>query len=259
MRVLGSRRATALGQRHPVEGRLPAIAQPRRRLARLRGEQRDQPIGRLGPRRPARAARESADAPPAARRARRRRRRPFPAPPAAAACGRSARCRRRPGRTVRGAREPRDLDQADQLVDAGNRQIQQRVDVVAIEPGAVLEDVAERAACSRSQRAKARGASSSTASSDACAGDPARRARQSAAPSASPSECAGSVETTSTRPPARGRSASAQAAAHVVLPTPPLPPKKNDRSSGLRSQRARDSERSACHFVRLRSSRCRRR
>src|SRR4051812_16688384 len=45
---------------------------------------------------------------------------------------------------------------------------------------------------------------------------------------ASPSECAGSVDTASTRrPPAA--SASAHAAAQVVFPTPPLPPKKMNR------------------------------
>ena len=39
-------------------------------------------------------------------------------------------------------------------------------------------------------------------------------------------ECAGSVETSSTRRPIR-LAASAVAAAQVVLPTPPLPPKKS--------------------------------
>jgi hypothetical protein len=38
-----------------------------------------------------------------------------------------------------------DLDDAHQLVDAGNREIEQRVDVPAIEPGAMFEDVAKRA------------------------------------------------------------------------------------------------------------------
>ena len=109
----------------------------------------------------ARAARGSAGAPPAARRARRRRRRPSQAQPAAAACVRSAPCRRRPvvpsrrdasrERLSRQAsvRHPRDLDQADEFVDAGDRQAEQRVDVVAIEPGAVLEDLAERPAVFR--------------------------------------------------------------------------------------------------------------
>jgi hypothetical protein len=47
---------------------------------------------------------------------------------------------------IAGARagEPDDLEHADQLVDAGNRQCEQRVDVRAIEPGAVLQHVAER-------------------------------------------------------------------------------------------------------------------
>jgi hypothetical protein len=37
-----------------------------------------------------------------------------------------------------------DLEDSHQLVDAGNREIEQRVDVPAIEPGAMFEDVAER-------------------------------------------------------------------------------------------------------------------
>src|SRR5712691_11252237 len=41
-------------------------------------------------------------------------------------------------------------------------------------------------------------------------------------------ECAGSVETSSTRFPSRV-AASAMADAHVVLPTPPFPPKKRTR------------------------------
>src|SRR5688572_22347093 len=41
-------------------------------------------------------------------------------------------------------------------------------------------------------------------------------------------ECAGSVDTSSTRLPAR-LAASAIADAHVVLPTPPLPPKNRTR------------------------------
>src|SRR5436190_13424146 len=75
--------------------------------------------------------------------------------------------------------------------------------------------------CSRSQRANARAPTSSTAY---------RRGRMrfgdedSRMASASPSECAGSVETTSVNP----GSASARAAAHVVLPTPPLPPKNRN-------------------------------
>ena len=40
-------------------------------------------------------------------------------------------------------REPADLDHANQLVDAGNREVEQRLDVFTIQPGAVLEDLAE--------------------------------------------------------------------------------------------------------------------
>src|SRR4051794_11128092 len=80
--------------------------------------------------------------------------------------------------------------------------------------------------CSFSQRAKALGASSSTAST-ACATF--RGFDDSRAPSASPSECAGSVETSSTR---RGGRESAYAELQVVLPTPPLPAKNTRRGVG---------------------------
>ncbi len=56
-----------------------------------------------------------------------------------------------------------DLDDAHQLVDAGNREIEQRVDVPAIEPGAMFEDVAKRApvllqpSCERARRIELRG------------------------------------------------------------------------------------------------------
>src|SRR3954454_15827221 len=73
--------------------------------------------------------------------------------------------------------------------------------------------------CSFSQRAKALGASSSTAST---ARATFRGFDDSRAPSASPSEWAGSVETSSTR---RGWRDSAYAELQVVLPTPPLPAK----------------------------------
>src|SRR6185369_474237 len=41
--------------------------------------------------------------------------------------------------------EPIDLEDPHQLVDAGDREAEQRLDVLAIEPGAVLENLAERA------------------------------------------------------------------------------------------------------------------
>src|SRR5262245_40698813 len=43
------------------------------------------------------------------------------------------------------SRKPLNFHQADELVDAGKREIQQRVDVGRIEPGAVLENVSQRA------------------------------------------------------------------------------------------------------------------
>src|SRR3990170_6341176 len=58
-------------------------------------------------------------------------------------------------------------------------------------------------------------------------------------------ECAGSVETRSTRLPCR-LAASATAAAHVVLPTPPLPPKKRilrSKSWRIRSTAGQIAER----------------
>jgi hypothetical protein len=41
--------------------------------------------------------------------------------------------------------KPIDLDDPHQLVNAGDGQVQQRVDILAIEPGAVLEDLAKGA------------------------------------------------------------------------------------------------------------------
>ena len=100
-RVVALGQRQHLRQRHPVEGRPAAIAQPRRDLARLRrrgarSADRPPPAARRAP-----AARESRGARPAARREHRRRRRLSPAPPAAAACDRWAPCRRRSRRTVR--------------------------------------------------------------------------------------------------------------------------------------------------------------
>ena len=40
--------------------------------------------------------------------------------------------------------ETDDLTQPDELVDSGNRQTEQRVDVLPIEPGTVLDDVPQR-------------------------------------------------------------------------------------------------------------------
>jgi hypothetical protein len=60
-------------------------------------------------------------------------------------------------------------------------------------------------------------------------------ALDSVTPKTSPSECAGSVETRRTRRAFARRGAggatadaSAKAEAHVVLPTPPLPPKNTN-------------------------------
>ncbi len=66
-------------------------------VARLRGEQRDQPIGRFGPPDARELLPNQAVLVAEARRARRQRRRLSPARPAGAACGRSAPYRRRSG------------------------------------------------------------------------------------------------------------------------------------------------------------------
>src|SRR5687767_11216734 len=86
-----------------------------------------------------------------------------------------------------------------------------------------------------SQRSSARSASISAACRPA-APRTARGRAASETPSASASECAGSVETSSTRWCARAAPRAA-AAAHVVLPTPPLPPK--NRKATLPAARVR--------------------
>ena len=103
--------------------------------------------------------------------------------------------------------------------------------------------------CVLSQRANAREASSSTA----CTRDPltAVTCDDRRHPSASPSECAGSVDTMSTRAPAAPAD-TARAAAHVVLPTPPFPPKK--MNCARRIGGTLKSEVSSVKSVRLQSS-----
>ena len=122
----------------------------------------------------------------------------------------------------------------------GIDRLEQRIDVLPIEPRAVLDDVAERLAVvaqpsgerpagvelRRVQRRAAAGTRRRT-----CRGRDDRRT-----PSTSPSECAGSVDTTRTRRPAAA-AATARAAAQVVLPTPPLPPKKMNAEK-LRRQKS---------------------
>ncbi len=144
--VAGLRQRERLRQRDPGEPGPLGIAQPCRRFrvparrARRSGDR----LPRAG--RPSPAARESAGAAAGARPAPRRRRPPFPARPAAAACVRSARYRRRSDRS-----EERAASRSISIIPIssstpGIGQVEQRVDVLAIEPGAVLEDLAERAA-----------------------------------------------------------------------------------------------------------------
>ena len=102
------------------------------------------------------------------------------------------------------ARKSDDLQQPDQFVDAWHRQSEQRLHVVPIEPGAVLDDVAdgltmlaeppvERPGVHRARPPEASGVSAARRHPS--------RATDSRTSSASPSECAGSVEITSTRCP----------------------------------------------------------
>ena len=216
-----------LRQRHPVERGAPRIAQERCRLAAparraARSADRPPPGGRR-----ARADRGSGDAPRAARRARRPGRRPFPAPPAAAACARSAPCRRR-RRRIRAARaragQSRSVRRARRCPESTGSAARRRPP--------------DRATCRarRCRRARRRWAPSHRANArrgvdlrrvqGAAASTAPRRTRRGRderrASSTSPSECAGSVETASTRRPAAA-AATARAAAHVVLPTPPFP------------------------------------
>ena len=158
--IAGLRKRERLRQREPDERCPGRIAQPLRRLARLPGEDRDQSIGRLG----------TADA-----------RELLPnetvllleIPEDVGHRGHRFRRRQQPQRVagrrgvdndeVIGTPRPRspprlgflaccarfafpfgeagDLEDPHQLIDAGNREIEQRVHVLAIEPGAVLEDL----------------------------------------------------------------------------------------------------------------------
>ncbi len=43
-----------------------------------------------------------------------------------------------------GAGQTRDLQEADELVDPGDREVEEFLDVLAIQPGPILENVAQR-------------------------------------------------------------------------------------------------------------------
>ena len=193
----------ANGVRSRIAQRAPRSLAPARRAARSG----DRPLRDA---RRARAARESAGAPAAARRAR-------SATAATVSGAASSRSVWPVGAvstttTVVGARtRPADRSRAmpissstpgiDRPSSASTSSRSSQVPCSRISPSGRR--------CSASQRANARGASSSTASSDARESRFGVRAT-AATPSASPSECAGSVETTSTR--CAGRSASAHGA-----------------------------------------------
>src|SRR6185503_800514 len=97
--------------------------------------------------------------------------------------------------------------------------------------------VASRSRLCWSQRARAASASSSTARKLPRRTGTGRGRGPSRMPKASPREWAGSVETASTRCP-DSASATAMAAEHVVLPTPPLPPKKRKTVAEVRRRRS---------------------
>ena len=121
--------------------------------------------------------------------------------------------------------ETNDLEQRHQLVDAWNRELEDGGDVFPIEPGAVLQHVGQGTAMvAQPAREGARGVELDGL--QVTAGDwNGGNARRQPVFSASPSECAGSVDT-SQHPPPGPRGSRGEAAAQVVLPTPPLPPKK---------------------------------
>ena len=128
-----------------MKGRLPAIAQPLRGVTCLRRQQCDQPVRGLRSRRDARQ--------PIANQPMLRLQRVEHAGNDANGFRRGKQPQRVPGRrrvdddeVVRlHVREPLDLHQSDQFVDAGKRQVQQRVDVAAIEPCTMLQDVSKGA------------------------------------------------------------------------------------------------------------------
>ena len=104
----------------------------------------------------------------------------------------------------------------------GQRQPQQPGDIVAIEPGAAQRDLLEQLAAIVEPRVECGRRVDFDGLETGDAPDRAREA-PSGCCSASPSDGAGSVETISVRRPARA-ARQPRAAAHVVLPTPPLPP-----------------------------------
>ncbi len=157
-RVLALRQRHLLGQRDPVKRGLASIAQARRDFVRLLRQQRNQTVGRLRPPDPCELLANHAM---------------ILLQQIENLCHRRDRLRRRqqpqrvPGRrsvddndsvwrianrmifsavSAFHAGEPGDFEQPDELVDPGDRQIEQRVDVFGVEPGAVFEDLAERAA-----------------------------------------------------------------------------------------------------------------
>ena len=131
-------------------------------------------------------------------------------------------------------RQPRDLEQPDEFVDPGNRQVEQLLDILAIEPGSVLEDVAERAAMLAQPAGEGAPRVEFAARAVAARRMRPRHRRERTA------------ERVAQRMRGIGRDARApacrapppqiaRAAAHVVLPTPPFPPKKTNNGWRLRS------------------------
>ena len=173
--VAALRHGQFLGQRHPDERRLRTIAQALADVARLIGEHGDQLIGRLRASYASelltnetvlvlKRAEDVSDG------------------------GNGIGRRQQAQRMARGSRvdddqivkgaggKAIDLDDAHQLVDAGNREIEQRVDIRAIQPGPMFQDVAKRTpvlpqpACEGARRIELQGLERSS--------DPLRRSGQ---------------------------------------------------------------------------------
>ena len=131
-----------LREQHPAKCRAVGILEQRARLLRLPGQERNQAIGRFrtSDARQLLANQTMLALQPLERVGDR-----------GDGVGRGEQAQRVSGRrridddevVVAGVRQPDDLEQRHQLVDAGDRQGEQRIDVVAIEPGAVFEDFAE--------------------------------------------------------------------------------------------------------------------
>lgn len=124
--------------------------------------------------------------------------------------------------------EPLNLEQAEQLVDAGQRQLEEAVDIAAIENRAAQQDGAERRA-PLGDPARQRAIGVELACAQRAAAD--RHADRVGAKPATEhiAERVGRIGRNHEDAPPLLAGRTACAAAQVVLPLPPLPPKKTDR------------------------------